>query len=240
MCFSPEASFTASGLLVSGGAFALNRARTLNPRLTLLTIFPLGFGLQQAAEGVVWLRLQEGQTAAAMPYSLAFLFFSHCFWLVWSPLCAWRMESDYTRKRIIGYFFFLGVLMGLLLYLPLLVYDWVKPEIVHQHITYDVRVIFDLLIGKGITRAVYITLILAPMFLSSVIALKILGVLVLASMVLTYMNYFSTFVSVWCFFAAVISGYLIFWNELEIRRTTSPRSSPAAPEQQLHGRRSCP
>lgn len=50
MCFSAQASFTASGLLLLIALYAFKRAQKKNSALAVL---PLFFSIQQAFEGIV-------------------------------------------------------------------------------------------------------------------------------------------------------------------------------------------
>ncbi len=55
MCFSPEASFTASAVITTVGIISLKKSQ--NTESKIMACIPLFFGLQQFAEGVVWLSL---------------------------------------------------------------------------------------------------------------------------------------------------------------------------------------
>jgi hypothetical protein len=64
MCFSAEASFTASAALVPCGVYCLTVARYRNPNYEPLALIPFFFGIQQFAEGMVScsLRLHSGRS----------------------------------------------------------------------------------------------------------------------------------------------------------------------------------
>ncbi|MFY7803698.1 MAG: hypothetical protein ACOVQ7_09740, partial [Limnoraphis robusta] len=56
----------------------------------------------------------------------------------------------------------------------------------------------------------YLFIIVIPFFLSSQNWLRCFGLIILISFLLAQAFYFITFVSVWCFFAAILSGSLYF------------------------------
>ena len=59
MCFSPEVSFAVGGALIPAGAYCLRATWSVAPRLLPLAAMPALYGVQQAAEGFVWLGLED-------------------------------------------------------------------------------------------------------------------------------------------------------------------------------------
>jgi hypothetical protein len=57
MCFSPEASFAAAGVLVSAGVCCVRGAWVKDRAYLPLSVVPLFFATQQFCEGLVWLGL---------------------------------------------------------------------------------------------------------------------------------------------------------------------------------------
>ena len=85
MCFSATASFASTALLVPLGISALWRSwRNGRTDLGPLALMPVGFGLQQAMEGALWLELRRGPLEPE-PHgaALAYLFFALAFWPIW-------------------------------------------------------------------------------------------------------------------------------------------------------------
>jgi len=211
MCFSATASFTAGSLLLLGGLYATRRSMQFAPKFVPLAAYPLGFGLQQVMEGGVWVNLQSGSLETAHVFALGFLFFSHCFWLFWVPFSIYWLEEHQFRKQILLGLTILGSLFGASLYLPLLLNDWVQVAIASRHITYDVQLVYSGLIPWTMGRSIYASFILIPFLVAPKSAIHWLGILIFASMVTTALIYEAiAFISVWCFFAALISSYIIY------------------------------
>lgn len=100
MCFSANASFIAGGVLTTLGAVSIYKART--PQLRLFAATPLLFAIQQTAEGIIWLTINEPHYTVW--YSVAvytFLFFAMVWWPLWIPLTIRSLETDEFRKKII-------------------------------------------------------------------------------------------------------------------------------------------
>ncbi|MCP9787953.1 hypothetical protein KBY99_03030 [Cyanobium sp. Maggiore-St4-Cus] len=87
MCFSAAASFSSAALLVPLGIAAVARSwRDHRRELLPLALMPVGFGLQQGLEGVVWLGLNHGPAAPLLKGgALAYLFFALALWPIWIP-----------------------------------------------------------------------------------------------------------------------------------------------------------
>ena len=56
----------------------------------------------------------------------------------------------------------------------------------------------------------YIAIIIVPLLISKDLAMKIFGILILISVITTYLFYSYAFNSVWCFFSAILSMYTVF------------------------------
>lgn len=209
MCFSATASFTVSAALVPVGLYTIARTRHVNTAWLPFAAFPLAFGLQQALEGVVWLGLTGGNETAVCMASRGFLFFSHLFWLAWVPFAVWMVEPNPARKRVIGVMTAIGCVYGLSVFLPsFLIRDWLHMEVIERSLEYKTRLIYDGLINRTVLRLFYAVLVVGALFLSSHRRIQVFGGLIAASLTLTYAFYAYAFISVWCFFAAILSIYL--------------------------------
>jgi len=210
MCFSATASFTVSAALVPLGLYTIARVRRVNPAWLGFAAFPLAFGVQQALEGVVWLGLEGGNDAAVCIASRGFLFFSHLFWLTWVPFAVWLVEPEPARKRVIGIMTAIGCVYGLSVFLPsFLIRDWLQMEVVERSLDYKTTLIYDGIITRAVLRLFYAALVVGALFLSSHRRIQVFGGLIAASLALTYAFYAYAFISVWCFFAAILSFYLV-------------------------------
>jgi hypothetical protein len=218
MCFSASVSYSAAAVLVSTGVYAVQQARRLHPPYLMWALVPIFFGLQQAFEGRVWQELDAGNASAAVPFALGFHFFSHFLWLWWLPLCSYLVEPGQTskieklRKRVIGGCAIFGAFTGALVYSVMFFHsEWMSVAVREHSITYDFSVPYRSSIHLPITPAsLYALIILVPLLFSSHRLIRIFGGLVALSMVLASAAYGYAYVSVWCFFAAVLSLYLVY------------------------------
>jgi hypothetical protein len=215
MCFSAEASFALAAALTSAAAFTVSRTWRGDRRWLGLALFPAGFAVQQAAEGALWLALDTGDAAGAALASRGFLFFSHVFWLAWVPFSTFLIEPDPRRRRILGWLTVAGAAFGASIGGPsLALSDWLSVEVVQGSIEYHTTLIWDGVLGRTPLRAIYAAIILAALFVSSHRSMAAFGGLILASLAFTLWLRPFAFISVWCFFAAILSLYMagLFWR----------------------------
>jgi hypothetical protein len=217
VCFSPEASFAVSGALVPAGVYCIVTAvRTSWAHLPLASI-PLFFAAQQVCEGFVWLGLGRDDNYLVRSASLGFLFFGLLFWLVWIPLSVIFLEMRPRIRVVIGIVALAGLVGGLVLYVPLVVdSDLLSTIIVHHSIRYkfDGAPLFALL-PREVWQVYYFAVVATPVIISRAEGFGGFGILLLASAVVSHLFYWQTFVSVWCFFAAILSAYLcVFFRRL--------------------------
>ncbi|WP_127113554.1 DUF6629 family protein [Shimia sediminis] len=210
MCFSATASFAASGVLVPLGVLALIKARQAGGRYVPFAIYPLAFGIQQGFEGLVWIAMAQNDPAMLFCGSRGFLFFSHFFWPAWAPVSAWLCEPDPRRKRWIGWLSIAGVSYGAMIYLPSVMWrDWNDILIVQQSLVYKTPALYDYPVFRAMTRVVYAAIVLGALFLSTLWPIRLFAILIALSLALTFVFYAHAFISVWCFFAAILSLYLL-------------------------------
>jgi len=218
MCFSATVSYSAAVVLVTAGLYAVRQAGRLQLPYWMWALVPVLFGFQQAFEGRVWQELDAGNASAAVPFALGFHFFSHFLWLWWLPLCSYLVEPGQTgktgklRKRIIAGCAIFGAFAGTLVYSVMLFHsEWMSVGVREHSITYDFSVPWRSSIHLPITpAALYVLTILVPLFFSSHRLIRIFGGLVALSMLLASAAYGYAYVSVWCFFAAVLSLYIVY------------------------------
>lgn len=210
MCFSATVSYSAAVVLVTAGAYAVQQARSLEPPYRLLALTPVLFGIQQGFEGMVWREIDAGTAEAAIPYAMGFHFFSYFLWLWWFPLCCLLIETGKIRRRIFLGFGLFGALTGGLVYFTILFHpDWMSVGVREHSIIYHVSSTYRGPVSVPIpASALYALVVLVPLLFSSERYLQFFGILVVISVVLASMFYGYAFVSVWCFFAAVLSIYL--------------------------------
>ncbi|MCK4743288.1 MAG: hypothetical protein KAT25_05670 [Sulfuriflexus sp.] len=211
MCFSAEASFVTAAVLIPVGLACLKESISINKSYWAFALLPFLFGFQQVLEGVVWLTLDGRYEYLLRPAAFGFLFFSHFLWLLWIPLSGFLTETNKSKRKLFFVVTVVGMLFGGTMFIPLLLQpDWVSVSVQQHSIYYDVRIIYDALLPRDVLTLIYALIILVPLLLSSDRYHKVLGVLVTVSGLLTWGFFGLAFISVWCFFAAVISSYIFY------------------------------
>lgn len=209
MCFSATASFSAAAVLLPAGMYCLKSSNQVDRRYWAFAMLPFMFGLQQLLEGGLWLAMEQGNVQATHDLALGFLLFSHLFWLSWVAFSSYQVESEPLRKRLFLSVSIFGGLFGALMFIPLLFHpDWLTVTIVQQSIHYGMSFITDGYVPQRLLAVVYGCVILLPLVLSSDRYHNILGALILVAGMVTWAFYDWAFVSVWCYFAALISLYI--------------------------------
>ena len=200
MCFSASASFTASGILSAIGVRNLTAVKKRSQRM--FASIPFIFALQQTCEGFLWLSFTN---TALAPYkqvcAYGFLFVAFMLWPVWIPLSVCNMENDGTRKKYMLFPLVAGISFALFLF-GWLAYFGVTVSIADQHIWYDIDMPYSLLYCGTL---LYLFATIAPFYISSTKYAPLFGTCLGALYIIAYIFYYQTLVSVWCFFAAVLS-----------------------------------
>lgn len=211
MCFSAGASFGASAVLVVVGIATIRKAKTA--KQATFAAIPLLFAVQQAAEGALWIGL-SGTTHGDWKHFPVYIFlaFAQLVWPVWVPLAILRLENHPARRTIIKAILAMGIGASLYLTYCIVAYD-VTAEIHDGHIMY--RLSFPMAFA-GISSVFYFIPTVVPLFVSGVRGIPLLGLAVLASFVFTKIYFEQHLISVWCFFAAVLSVGVL-WIVLRFR-----------------------
>ncbi|HKJ24375.1 MAG TPA: DUF6629 family protein [Myxococcota bacterium] len=199
MCFSAEASFAASAVLGAGGVWTLSLAPT--PAERPLAAIPVIFAVQQFFEGVVWVGVAHEQATIVAVFSYVFSFFALFLWPIYTPLAVLRVESHPRRRRILEALVVVGIcaavaICGFMTHSPL------ETHVMRGHLCYHLDGLPYELIG------LYFVAVSAPCF-SSHGWLRAFGAALMAALAVSLGMYEIEFVSVWCFFAAVMSALLL-------------------------------
>lgn len=206
MCFSAATSFTLAGVLGGAGtaSIALNRSRSYR----LVAAIPMIFAVQQASEGVIWLTI--GDPAHALLQHLAvtaFVAVAVVIWPIWCPVSLWLAERDPGRRRVLAVLSGIGV-VGAACALFLLL-RWHPVAAVAGHsIRYDHARSHEAWIGR-VNLLIYLIPTVVPFFVSTMRLARTIGVAFVASLALTFVIERDTLTSVWCFFAAILSGLVL-------------------------------
>ena len=218
MCFSATASAAAAATLIPIGAYCINIARKNMPGWLMLSAYPMAFGLHQAIECAVWLGINSNNQSLVDMASLGYVFFSHFFWLFWVPFSVYYMEMEGTRKRFLGILTILGFLYGLSLFIPLILREgWLVVEVVQNSLLYKTTIICGGIVDRQVVRGIYALQVFLALILSTNHKVRLFGVMIMISVIGTFAFFKYAFVSVWCFFAAILSVYLLIALKSEQR-----------------------
>ena len=210
MCFSVAASFSASAVLVPMGIYCVKKSVSLEKPYWAFALLPLMFGIQQFFEGLVWLEIEPDGGGATRLAALGYMFFSHLFWLIWIPFACYAIEDSTIKRKVIFFLILIGAAHGLLMYIPLWFReDWLTVELVRQSIDYKATLLYDEYIPRIIVRAFYALIILVPLLVASDRYIRIFGVIIATSVAISTVKFGYAFISVWCYFAAVLSFYIL-------------------------------
>jgi hypothetical protein len=232
MCFSAEASFGAAAILAPAGIYCCCQAARKKPSWLPLAVVPLIFGIQQFSEGLVWLGLHRDDDVLVHSASLVFLFPALTLWPFWVPLVMWVKETDPVRRRWLFALTAVSTVWFWVLYFPL-ISDPATPfttSIQHHSIHYDLeQLAIRRYLGRGVLQLLYVLTITGALALGSEKVGLGPSLVVAASAVVALVVYWHAFISVWCFFAAVLSAYLVRVFQSLPARALSGRFSPSGP-----------
>lgn len=194
MCFSATASFMASGSLVLAGGVALGVAKKEE---RLLALIPLLFALQQFIEGLQW--LSPHPSSACRLYAYGFLTVAILIWPIYIPLTAYVLEKKRRRKPILAAFLGAGIVYSLFLFYRSLH----SPLVVEMHpfgIHYnDTGTLGPLFI------AIHFLIVCGSSIASTNTFFRRWGIAMFLVAVVTVLLSYWAFISVWCFFSALLS-----------------------------------
>ena len=203
MCFSVTASFAAGAGLIVVGAMTLSRVRA--PAEIPYALIPGLFAIQQLIEGGLWLTVAGKAPHLNAVLTHAYAFFSHVLWPIFVPIAVFLIEPDRRRRRFLLGFVAAGAFAGLYL-LYFLLAEPTKAEVIGGHIRYVSPHFF-----AGPILALYVLGTCVSSFLSSHPAVRLFGFVAAVSLAAASAFYAFWFISVWCFFAAVLSVVVLLY-----------------------------
>jgi hypothetical protein len=205
MCYSLEASVTASiGLALAGGGMVA-KAMIHDRRMLLFALFPLVFSAHQLIEGVVWyswFNPFEGDAAFRYLYTaIAFI-----VWPVLTPFAAAYSATDSERRRLWLLLGGAGVVLGFYLVGKLLVADGIELAVVKHSLAYTPM--FER--PPVVVHFLYVALTVAPLVYSERRGLVLFGGVVFVTFFWALAENRPAWYSVWCLAAAVFSLIIAF------------------------------
>lgn len=204
MCFSASASFGAGIIISTIGFMSLKKVQT--PLQYFFAAIPLFFAIQQISEGFLWLALSDSSYASMERITTyTFLFFAQIVWPFWIPFSILFLEKEFKNKNILKVLLAIGTVVSIYLAYCLITYN-VQAKIIGRHISYiqDYPVFFNRYSG-----VLYVLATVLPPYFSSIKKVWILSVAIFISYVITTILYNDYIVSVWCFFASIISTLIL-------------------------------
>ncbi|MRG48775.1 hypothetical protein GFS24_26940 [Chitinophaga sp. SYP-B3965] len=212
MCFSAEASFSAGTILLGIGVVSLYKAQSIPQKI--LACIPLLFSIQQFDEGILWLTFSNPAYMPWQQFSIhTFLLFAQVIWPVFVPLSILLIEKDPVRKKILRVTLGIGILFAIYLSYCLFTYD-VTAVVSGHHIKYEFKYPYARGWYSGIVYG--ISTIISPLA-SSNKKMRLIGIIILIAFIISAIFYGEYLISVWCYFAAVIS-MIVLLAIIEMRK----------------------
>jgi uncharacterized protein DUF6629 len=213
VCFAPEADALVGGIVIVVGVDALRHAR--EPKQIPLAALPLLFGVHQVSEAFVWWGLQGHVGHAVERIAVwTYLLFALGALPVLIPLAVGLVEPLRERRRIIAAFGLLGLGVGGLLTIAMF-RGPLRAMIEGRQIEYDASA----LTNGGQLTGLYVVATCGALIASSYRDLAVLGVLNLVAVPVLMWLTVGGFISLWCFWAAIVSILI----DRHLRHTTTRR-----------------
>ena len=207
MCFSASASFIASGgLIVLGGA----SLKVANRKEKIIAAIPFIFGIQQGFEGFQWLYLDANNYSLFAGY--VFLFFAFIVWPIYVPTAVFVLDKK--RRKTLKLLMFLGVFVASY-FLYYLVTLPVTIRELNACVDYTLNSPF-----RNFVNILYLLVVFVPLLISSHRIFRFFGIMVLISASVTWLFFVTNFVSVWCFFAAIVSSMFFVYLKSKKKKAT--------------------
>jgi hypothetical protein len=205
MCFSATASFGASVVLVGIGIAAIKQVQ--HKSQIVFACIPIFFAIQQFNEGLVWISFTPPFNTALNLYAkYGFLIFAQIIWPLWIPIAMVMVENKGERRKIQRVFVAIGITESLYQFYCMLNYP-AHAEILGRHIYYHIDHPDTF---KYLEPAFYVAAIIVSPFFTSIRKMWMVGMAILISCIITVIFFQHYTVSVWCFFASIISISVYF------------------------------
>jgi hypothetical protein len=201
MCFSATASFSAAAVIGGVGIATLNSAAAKsNPRILALAAFPVLFALQQVVEGLLWLDLDSPEPGALRGVLVdGFQGYAEVFWPVYAPLAVLLIERQRWHRILVSVCLVVGVALSAYLLLAMIGHPY-QASVGEGHIVYH----NDFQYPTGI-EVPYLLATTFSLLLSSHRRVQGLGLVIVFGFAVAYVSFHHSYISVWCFFAAIAS-----------------------------------
>lgn len=214
MCFSATGSFGVAMVLTGIGAVTVAQKKPASHRL--FAAIPLLFAAQQISEGFVWLTIGSPDSRPHQTFVAAFLAFAVVVWPIWMPLSLYRIERNPGRRKALGILLALGIGVSTCA-AWLLIAGRPAAHVSGHSLAYSYAERGSALV-IALYLPLYVTASVIPFFISTMAKAKLMGIVLVGSLVATFLIEWNTLTSVWCFFAAILSGLIILSITVEQRQ----------------------
>lgn len=197
-------NFTLSGAIALIGILTLQKVST--PKEVLFALLPLLFALHQFDEGFVWLGMGGYIETRALEIAAGiFIYYAQGLLPLLVPLSIWLIEKDGYKKKLVGVLAILG--FGLAVYTMYgLATIPTSVTVINNTLSYN-----NPWTNNYYVAGIYILTTCGSLMLSSSISVELFGLLNLIGLIIVYLLRPYGFTSLWCLYAAAISGLLYFY-----------------------------
>ena len=136
-------------------------------------------------------------------------------WIPWSAYAIARSQETAALRNRLKWVAILATVLGITFYIPVLFNPpSVQPALSTGRLLYDISslksVYHNFVTTEPVGELVYWAFIVLPLVVIRDRAVRLYGVLIFFSIVLTWVTYSATFNSAWCFYCAILSIYVIW------------------------------
>lgn len=207
MCFSATVSFSAAAALTVTAVAGIYFSYHANKRFLALNSMVLMYALQQFSEGMIWIR---APFLTLRFWGVLFLFIAFFVYPWFVGLSCYVITRKKERKKILLYITALGFIFGVWALSRVLLTPNLELDQCRLHIFYHISIMtgYDAtgLFMNTVLIPCYAFFTIAPFFICDQRYTSLLGWLIGVSAVICCVIYENYFISVWCFYAAVIAG----------------------------------
>jgi uncharacterized protein DUF6629 len=208
VCFSPEGDLVGGLAVTAIGIDACRHLRGRNNLLLFATV-PLVLGMHQLDESVVWWSLE-----GPVPHSIGriamwiYLLIAMVVVPILVPLSIWRLEPTARRRWIVAPFVGLGIGVAIVLLITML-HGPVSVRLGTYHLAYSIGLHNGILIV-----GLYVLATCGSLLFSGYRDIVIFGVANLIVVIILARLTADGFTSLWCFYAAIASGFIWLYMRL--------------------------
>jgi len=196
-------NFTLSGAIGLVGILTLRKVST--PNEVVFALLPLLFALHQFTEGFVWLGIAGHIEPRAFHLATGlFIYYAQGLLPFLVPLAVWLIEENGFRKNLLAILTLLGLVLA--------VYAMYGLSIIPSSVTVVDGTLFynNPWTANYYDALIYILTTCGSLMLSSSISVQLFGLLNFIGLTVIFFLRPYGFTSLWCLYAAAISGLLYF------------------------------